>query len=549
VQWRSRLIAPVLAVFAGAVAHAQPRETLHEFVPDVRADEAVSLSAPGEVEPTAILYDGELIPAPGDGALADDERPMTAIAGDGVGPDEAGRRSPTFRPDRMTSLEGTLGYYSVFSPTIAPFKRVTALDGVLLDGGVPVLSVYDDSRRPVSVLTHDAPPPDDRPRDRFWGSVVLDFTNGREVPLPSVSPESRILTMRTHPYTELELRKDAADNFFAFAPGRLTANQVRVTFLTDAPREYFNAEVLPEVRADFLAAEARPLPPGLQERAEGFARELGLDRSDSVADAVRTLTRHYREFEESEQPPEDSGDIYLDLSRGKRGICRHRAYGFVITALALGIPARFVMNEAHAWVEVKMRDVGWMRIDLGGAANGLEAQNADDRPRYRPAFGDPLPRPQAYEASYSQLPPGQVSGMRPSGGGGGSSSSSSSSSSSTSAGDAASSESTTTYTSATASDRSRLVLSVDRSEYQVYRGRGFDVSGRATGGSGAAAPGLRIEVLLAGPDEQHLLGVTVTRADGYYTGHFGIPPKIAVGEYDLIVRSPGDDDFLAATAR
>jgi transglutaminase-like putative cysteine protease len=41
----------------------------------------------------------------------------------------------------------------------------------------------------------------------------------------------------------------------------------------------------------------------------------------------------------------------LDLARGKRGVCRHRAYAFVIVAQALGIPARFVQNEAHAWVE------------------------------------------------------------------------------------------------------------------------------------------------------------------------------------------------------
>ncbi len=271
-----------------------------------------------------------------------------------------------------------------------------------------------------------------------------------------------------------------------------------------------------------------------------------------MAEAVRTLTRHFREFEESDEPPEDTGDIYLDLSRGQRGICRHRAYAFVITALALGIPARFVMNEAHAWVEVRMRDVGWMRIDLGGAANGLEAQNADDRPVYRPAFSDPLPRPEVYEASYSQLAPGQVSGIRPNGagpGGGNAAGAGQGPASGGSGGEASSETATTTYTSVTASDRARLVLSVDRSEYQVFRGRGFDVSGRATGGSGDPAAGLRVEVLLHSSDEQFLLGVTVTRADGYYTGHFGIPPDISVGEYELIVRSPGDEQYLAATAR
>jgi transglutaminase-like putative cysteine protease len=546
-------VAPFVAVFAGAVAHAQPRETLHEFVPDVRADEAITLSAPGAEEPSAIFYDGEMIPAPNDGALAEDERPMTAISGDGTGPDEAGRRSPTFRPDRITSLEGTLGYYSVFSPTIAPFKRVTALDGVSLEDGVPVLHVFDEDRTPIQVVGVDSPAPDDRPRDRFWGSVVLDFTNGREVPFPSVSPESRILTLRTEPHTALELRKDGADNVFVFAPAPLSANQVRVTFLTDAPRVYFNAEVLPEFRADHYAHEARPLPSALQARAETFARELGLTRETSVARAISDLTRHFREFEESDDPPEDTGDIYLDLSRGQRGICRHRAYGFVITALGLGIPARFVMNEAHAWVEVKMHTVGWMRIDLGGSAEGLEAQNADDRPVYRPAYPDPLPRPDVYEASYSQLG-GSVSGVRPDGASSTSPSGTTSTGPGTTSGDGdgteSSSSSTATFTSGGESGRTRLVLSVDGPRHEVVRrGLDIDVSGRATGGSGDAAAGLRVEVLLENDETQQLLGVTVTRADGNYNAHFGVPPRMNVGEYRLIVRSPGDERFSSATAR
>jgi len=540
----------MVAIFAGAVAHAQAQETLHEFVSDVRADEALVLSVPGQAEPAGIVYDGEVIPAPTDGALdPNDERPMTAFAGDGQGAEEPGQRSPTFRPDRITELEGTLGYFSVFNPTIAPFKRVTALDGVALDGGVPVLGVYDpDSFTPIPVVGVGATPPDRRPRDRFWGSVVLDFTAGRRVPFPSVSPESRILTLRTEPRVELELQRDAADNFFAFAPGALQTNQVRVTFLTDAPKDYFNAEILPAVRADSLARDARPLPSSLVPRANEFARELGLTPSMSVSEAVRELTRHFRAFEESEEPPEDTGDIYLDLSRGQRGVCRHRAYGFVITALSLGIPARFVMNEAHAWVEVKMMNVGWMRIDLGGAAHGLDARNADDRPVYRAAHPDPLPRPQAYEDSYSQLG-GSVSGIRedrpateappnavPDG----------------PPGETSSEESEAGTTgSGTASEgsggRSRLVLSLDRHEWVVKRGLEIEVTGRATGGSGAPAGGLRVEVMLEGAERP--LGVTVTRDDGNFRGIFGVPPGIDVGEYRLIVRSPGDTEYLSATAR
>jgi transglutaminase-like putative cysteine protease len=547
-----RWVVPLVALFAGAVARAQG-PILHEFVPDVRADESMLLSQPGSEEPAAIVYDGEIIPAPADGALRSDERPMTALPGDGTSAEEPGRRSPTFRPDRITALEGTLGYYTVFSPAIAPFKRVTALDGVALsddDRRTPVLGVWDPSTRRIRVDGATAEPPDARPRDRFWGSVVLDFSSGRRVPFPSVSPESRILTLRTEPETELAIEKDGADNFFAVAVRTPLSPLVRVTFLTDAPRSYFNAERIPDVPVDALGAEARTLPYEVQASAETFARELGLSRRSTLPEALAALTRHFRSFEESSEPPRDSGDIYLDLARGMKGVCRHRAYGFVITALALGLPARFVMNEAHAWVEVKMVEVGWMRIDLGGAAEGLEAHNASDRPMYRAENPDPLPRPLAYEQSYSGLRR-DVTGLR--------SDAAENASAGTGAGAGTgtgtdersathASASVTTVTSGRTRARRRMSLSVDRERYEVFRGRTIALSGRATSGTGEGLPGMRVEVLLGG-DREVLLGVTVTEEGGYFQGSFGVPPSLETGEHRLEVRSPGDESYLPAFVR
>lgn len=543
-----------LAILSGAVARAQG-PVLHEFVPDVREDEAVLL-APGESEPAAIMYDGEVIPAPRDGALSSDERPMVAHPGDGRSSEEPGQRSPTFRPDRITALEGTLGYYTVFTPTIAPFKRVTALDAVVLapdDGRTPVLVVGDTSGEAVPVLGATAPTPDERERDRFWGSVVLDFSNGSRVPLPSVSPESRILTVRTEPETALRLERDPADNFFAVALDPTPPAQVRLTFLTDAPRGYFNAPI-PEVNADALADEVRPLPPSIQGRAEAFAAELGLSRDMPLPKVLGELTRHFRSFEESSVPPDDTGDIYLDLCRGRKGVCRHRAYGFVITAQALGIPSRFVMNEAHAWVEAKMPGVGWMRIDLGGAAEGLDAHNSSDRPAYRPAHPDPLPRPAAYERSYSQararMQQRSRDGAAASSGAGGGGSTGADGASDTSAELGGASEGgSSTMQVGEEGPREPLRLTVDRSHFEVFRGRSLDVNGRVTSvADGEGVEGLRLEVFLRG-ERELLLGVTVSREHGYYRGTFGVPPDVEVGDYRLVVRTPGDGRHAQATAR
>lgn len=549
-----RLTPLLLALFGGVVAHGQG-PVLHEYVPDVREDEAMFLTA-GEAEPAAIVYDGEVIPAPRGGALREDERPMTAEPGDGMSSEEPGHRSPTFRPDRVTALEGTLGYYTVFTPTIAPFKRVTALDSVKLapdDGRTPVLAVSDPSTTPVPVVGATAPPPDGRERDRFWGSVVLDFSAGSRVPLPSVSPESRILTLRTEPEAPIRIERDAADNFFAVAAGPLPSPQVRLTFLTDAPRPYFNAP-LPEVASDALADDVPPIPDSIRQRAVTFAAELGLRRGMPLPTVLEELTRHFRAFEESDEPPDDTGDIYLDLCRGGKGVCRHRAYGFAITAMGLGIPARFVMNEAHAWVEVRMPSVGWMRIDLGGAAQGLEAHDASERPVYRPVHPDPLPRPAAYERSYSQARQrirGLRSGSTPrasrsDGASGGTAENGAPRGETPTSGPGAPSPSAADDASG---PRDTLRLTVDRSRYDVFRGRSLEVTGRVTSrADGEGVPGLRLEVLLSG-EREFLLGVTVSREHGYYRGTFGVPPDVDVGEYLLVVRTPGDEAHMPATAR
>jgi len=546
----------VILALCASVVRADDTPVLHEYVPDAADDEVPDVVAASGGEPSAIVYDGELLPPPEGGPLRRDERAMSAAPGTDDGRSPPGTSSPTFRPDRVTSLEGRLGYYTVFTPTIAPFKRVSALDEVALDaGGVPVLGIRDPSSSPIAVEAPDAPLPDARPRDRFWGSVVLDFSDGARVPFPSVSPESRILSLRTEPPRTIEVEKDAADNFYARATDG-QHGQVRVTFLTDAPRSYFNAERIPDVPSDALRGEVPPLDEPVRRDALAFAAEtLGVGVGDALPKVLDALTEHFRSFVESDEPPPSSGNIFLDLSRGMRGVCRHRAYGFVITARALGLPARFVQNEAHAWVEVNAPELGWMRIDLGGAASALDAHGAEDRPVYRPEAPDPLPQPEPYRRSYSQLR-GDVRGLRsdasqppaaaPAAPDPDASAASGDGEPSEEAGDPIE-----TLFSAPEPDRPsarplRLVL--DEFPEDVFRGRTLEVSGRALDPDGEGAASLRIEVMLRDRSEQ-LLGVTVTRDDGRFHAAVGVPPDLSVGEYRLVVRTPGNARFYPATAR
>jgi hypothetical protein len=518
---------------------SRPAQT---YIPDFQPSELAAFSARAGRAP--VMVGGTVVDAPSGGPLRkDEERPMLAGQGDGAFGDPPGRRSPSFRPDRITELEGTLGYYEVFTPGITPFKRVSALDGVTLNGAVPVLGVVDKAREPVAVDGLASAAPDARERDRFWGNVVLDFSEGSSVPLPTVSPESRILSLRTEPEVELRIERDGADNFFAVASSAVP-QQVRVIYVIDAPRTYFGA-ALPTAPSDALTDEVHPLPESAERAALAFAGELGLSRGMPLDVALRALVDHFRSFEESKTPPRDTGNIYLDLARGRRGVCRHRVYGFVITAQALGIPARFVQNEAHAWAELKLPELGWLRLDLGGAARGLEAHALGDRPSYQAQGLDPWPRPRAYEESYSRAfeAAAQASqGKLKSG------------AETRRAGDERLKPTLASRVSeqelTLADHRKPLSLRVTRYVPEVMRGGSLELEGEVRGDQGGPVAGLRVEISLSDQDAARavLLGVTVSDARGHFRGKFAVPPQLDPQDYALVVVTPGDGTYRAAKA-
>jgi hypothetical protein len=528
-------------LFAGSAK--ADSDLLHEYIPNVSPNEADRAISARSSDRTAVVYNGQRIEMPGVSGLSNDEPmvPMTSTPSNTTSQSEIGRRSPRFSPDRTTQFQGSLSYYDVFNPSIAPFKRMTAMGVVRLaeDGKTPELTPLDSIRRKALVEGLDAAQNDARPRDRFWGDVLLDFSGGPTVPLPSVSPESRILLLDSLPRTNLRIEKDGDDNFYAIALDANHPNSVRLRFMTDAPRTYFGTAI-PDVASTVLAREISPLPASLKKRAEQFAKELGLTAGDSLRTVLSTLTRHFRSFEEATTPPRDTGDIYLDLVRGLKGICRHRAYGFVITAQALGVPARFLQNEAHSWVEVKLPGLGWMRIDLGGAAQRIEAHGMRDKVAYWPAWPDELPRPPQFEEAYREasrtatavslnrvdqvagrwLADGPTvaapkQGVRP---------------------DKALLQNERQRKNAI--DQSRIAIRIDQKRVAVIRGQPLEISGQAVGADARGIRGVDIELslTLSGQSGRLLLGATKSDEAGFFRGSFEVPADIAVGDYQISAR-------------
>jgi transglutaminase-like putative cysteine protease len=562
------------ALTASLVWQARAEPLLHEYVPNVD---------PREAEPAAVAAGGGpnaagLGPSPdvaagGDAAEEGSAPAYDATAGDGSPGEPPGRRSPSFRPDRLTELSSGLDYYEVFTPSIAPFKRVTALGLIQLDVDrkTPVLAARESPRVVVRVEGEHSRPPDARPRDRFSGDVRLDFRQGPLVPLPSVSPESRILTLRATPAVPLRVERDADDNFAVRVLAPVPKVPVRVEFELDAPRSYFGTEI-PDARVNVLESEVPRLEHSIATRGLAMAKRMKLSKTSDLRTALATLTNYFRAFEESSVPPENTGDLYLDLVRSQKGICRHRAYGFVVTAQALGIPARFVQNEAHSWVEVKLPRIGFMRIDLGGAANGLTAHSASDAPSYVPAQPDTLPQPASYRRSYARAA-SRARGTRPSTDSltgrwlnpdsvqQNESSGNSERAATRGEGEpgeddeAAESSGGARVTPERRSEgrrqpRKPVAIQLQERSPSVLRGGAMSLAGRVEDAASAGVAGIRVEVWISAQrrDERMLLGVCVTDATGAFHAELGVPPDLQVGDYRLLVLTPGDSHYAAAIA-
>ena len=137
---------------------------------------------------------------------------------------------------------------------------------------------------------------------------------------------------------------------------------------------------------------------------KSFAAHIGIESSMSDTQIVTLLAEYFRGFIATPLPSQGRTDnLYLDIALSGIGVCRHRAIAFVLTANALGVPARYVHNEAHAFAEVEFATGGWRRIDLGGAAEGLQIHGDPDLQSHTPQ-SDALPRPEGFEQNYSAAP-------------------------------------------------------------------------------------------------------------------------------------------------
>ena len=301
--------------------------------------------------------------------------------------------------DTRSPAGATLRYREVFTPAITPFKRTHAFDAVDELGR---LSVRDPSMRPLRV---GAVPSTwaREPVARFTADVDVELSGTTTTAVPSVAGDQAVLSYRSEPEVPLAFFHDSAGNLFVRAE---TARTVHLSYVIAAPQHAFVApsgavpDSLPG-STDLRGSQPEPAVPSFL--AVGSSRVLthvGARRSDGMRATLDTLVRYFRNYRDADLPVTPETNLYLRLALGGVGACRHRAYAFVLTLHALGVPARYVGNEAHAWAEVYLAGTGWSRVDLGGWDVRLRDE-AQQREQFVPANPDPFPRPANYTNGYS----------------------------------------------------------------------------------------------------------------------------------------------------
>lgn len=462
----------------------------------------------------------------------------------------------TFRPDRDTRRPDALPYDDPFSPSTAPFKRLSAFDTV--DANY-TLSVRDSHAMPLAVSS--SPPPDSA-EEHFYGDMVVDMAAGRRVRIPSVGPGARILRARAGVGAQdvkFTLYKDGAENWFIEGDSTM---RVRLVMELSIPRAAFGGDFGNPTRAEIRGVP--PLPDKVKTAAAQVAQKIGVSPKSPPREVVNKLVTYFRAFQDSEEPPTSNGDVYLDLALQQKGVCRHRAFAFLVTALYLGIPTRMITNEAHAWVEVDDGHL-WRRIDLGGAGRTLHdplstnvpyepppdpfswpqgsTRGEDLADRARRASSSNATPPPSPTASTDLAAPRSSNGARQSSAPPGAMSAAFGGSTSTSHETNESDVTSTGLRAVTNSgpdDRPPSSLTMTLGGTDAHRGAPMPVRGQVTA-DGEPCGHVAVEIVLRSRTQGEIpVGVLATDERGNYDGALVLPSSVPLGDYEAHARTLGD---------
>ncbi len=241
-------------------------------------------------------------------------------------------------------------------------------------------------------------------QDLYWRGPVLGLQAGRSWKMYPVRAAPRIQYEALSPPINYRVTLQPSNKPWLFALDLPTAAppdtdilgdfQLRSRSLVTNLRSYEISSRLRYRMGTDLPPEA--LRPYLQysefvnPRTIAYARQLRADNPDPRVLIEKLMARYNSEFEYTLEPPR-LGEHPVDefLFDTKKGFCEHYAGSFVLILRVAGIPARVVtgyqggevnpitrqlvvrQSEAHAWSEVWLEDLGWVRADPTFAVSPL----------------------------------------------------------------------------------------------------------------------------------------------------------------------------------
>ena len=309
---------------------------------------------------------------------------------------------PGTKPDTGRT-DGEVTIYEIFDPPLMSLKRWVTQDALYYDSSLAdpyTMYIYDTNKVEIEPTgttnyTHVF-------EGWLWMGVTL--TTDLYTPIPSVAPDADIIDYDPNATgVEVSFYKDGADNYF------IRGNQdvvIDLRYRMGTNGSYFNRPVSETLTLDDLPPESiRPIT-GQSEVEEKVKQFLQLkngtepanpplywlwpengSRETNMAKIVTNLTWYFSNFREGDgdvPDPEPPWDVYQSICINGIGACRHRSFGFFVTANVMGLPTRYVSNEAHAFVEVYIPEDNltfsashWKRINLGGTGSSTTLDRPD----------------------------------------------------------------------------------------------------------------------------------------------------------------------------
>ncbi len=238
----------------------------------------------------------------------------------------------------------------------------------------------------------------------YWRGPVLGIYNGQTwrmgssiplstIPHQALSPATSYrVTLQAHNKTwlfALDMPNTLPENAYFTQDFQLRARQPVSSLRVYAMQSHLQYRVDPQLPPAALV-RYREYFPGINPRTIAFAKKLRMEAADEKQFIDRVLRLYNTEFTYTLEPPALGANAMDEfLFNTKQGFCEHYAGSFALIMRAAGIPARVVtgyqggelnpltrqlvvrQSDAHAWTEIWLADLGWVRVDPTFAVSPL----------------------------------------------------------------------------------------------------------------------------------------------------------------------------------